>query len=64
MFHTWGLGQLKDDDDPKKSYGWDAMVTNKDQKLPEYFMYLGLLMDLTLWGVRVTPGGNLERMKH
>ena len=64
MFHTWGLGQLKDDDDPKKSYGWDAMVTNKDQNLPEYFMYLGLLMDLTLWGVRVTPGGNLERMKH
>ncbi|KAM7188899.1 hypothetical protein V8F33_010346 [Rhypophila sp. PSN 637] len=63
MFHTWGLGRLKDDDDLKRSYGWDAMVTNKDQNLPEYFMYLGLLMDLTLWGARVTPEGNLERMK-
>ncbi|KAK4208194.1 hypothetical protein QBC37DRAFT_379328 [Rhypophila decipiens] len=63
LIHHEEDSSLKDDDDPKKSYGWDAMVTNKDQNLPEYFMYLGLLMDLTVWRIRVTPGGNLERMK-
>jgi len=59
MFHMPGLGLLVDGD-LSTAYGWRNMEKNKDSSLPEYLMFLALLVELTDKKIQVHQDGTLS----
>ncbi|KAK3315944.1 hypothetical protein B0H66DRAFT_592208 [Apodospora peruviana] len=59
MYHTPGLGMLSDKDQ-SIAYDWKNMEKNKDSELPEYLMFLALLVELTDKKIQVHQDGTLS----
>ncbi|KAK3316801.1 hypothetical protein B0H66DRAFT_535042 [Apodospora peruviana] len=64
FFHTPGLGRMTDGPlgpglGNSEAYDWKNIVKNKDPTMPEYFMFLALLVDLTNKDIVVNEDGSL-----
>ncbi|KAK4210497.1 hypothetical protein QBC37DRAFT_376989 [Rhypophila decipiens] len=61
LFHTHGLGKLSDGD-RSKAYGWDNMLKGQNMELPDFFMYLALVVELTDRKIKVNQDGTLPSL--
>ncbi|KAM7212729.1 hypothetical protein V8F06_011872 [Rhypophila decipiens] len=48
------------DGDRSKAYGWDNMLKGQNMELPDFFMYLALVVELTDRNIKVNQDGTLQ----
>jgi len=56
------LGDLVDPEDGD-AYDWDNMVESSDMSVPDWYAYLGLLVEFMDRSIRVTAEGHLEAVQ-